>query len=137
MAMVKAAILRAPDSVYMGMVEIDESELGPRHLLASEFGGECDLPVGRYAWDAAEKSFKSVEAIANARIDPVALDMLTQLAMALLRVWSEHREVMTRPILEWLDFYVMSVDFPAELHRNPIVRRYKTVRRLGITEATR
>lgn len=32
-----------------------------RHVHPDDFGGECDLPWGQYAWNAEHKRFESVE----------------------------------------------------------------------------
>lgn len=54
--------------VYQGLMEIAATAFNPeRHVDAQEFGGDCDLPPGRYRWSAMRKRF-----------DPIAVDEVNQ-----------------------------------------------------------
>jgi hypothetical protein len=46
------------NQVYQGLREIDLAEFDARvHVYAEEFGGDCDLPPGKYYWDAEHSQF--------------------------------------------------------------------------------
>jgi len=131
MTIITVAQLRQPGDVYLGLEDIDDADYDPaEHLLGSEFGGTCDLPPNRYWWDRGRKTFRALEDELTRPQPPTAPSALNALAIALIKIWREWPDAAVAAnrtpaeITEWLDFYVMSMDFPARTRRTREVVYY-------------
>jgi len=108
------------DGVYHGTDEIPDDQVTDDHVLLPD---GCDLPLGKYAWDRDKASFVP---LANpqqrAESAPLALNAL---AWLLLAQW-DAGTVLPPPCLEWLDFYIKTIDFGYAI--TPPLQRYITER---------
>ncbi|MDO8932066.1 MAG: hypothetical protein Q7U97_06715 [Rhodocyclaceae bacterium] len=91
--------------VYLGTAEIDEAYLADGHVHLPE---GCDLPLGQYRWDAARKTFVPLESPQVEKMrEPHTLNAI---AAGFVTLWSQG-VALPNFTLEWLDFYVRSLDF--------------------------
>ena len=99
----KAAVLDER-GVFLRVVElVDESGLGPRHLDLRPLGGECDLPGGKYRWDAQACTFVAL---------PRERQKLAEEAPTMEEAWFAFlKEGIDAPTVQaWIQWYEKSLD---------------------------
>lgn len=107
--------------VYLGTQEIDADSLEPGHVHLPD---GCDLPSGKYRWDADRKTFVPLESPAAVALrEPHALNAI---AAGFLAMWDAGIPL-ARVTLGWLDFYVRSIDFSDAAGSDPAL--YELCRR--------
>lgn len=93
------------DGVYHGIDQIAVDQVSDDHVLLPD---GCDLPPGKYFWDRTAKSFMPLANPQQRAIEaPVALNAL---AWGLLAMHGAGMRL-SRPCLDWLDFYIKTIDF--------------------------
>lgn len=93
--------------VYQGIDTIKLCQLTPEHVPLPD---GCDLPPGRYFWDREKATFLPISI--PQQLGAEAPAALNALAWALLAEFGAGTYV-PEPCLDWLDFYIRSVDFSA------------------------
>lgn len=135
MAKVNAALLDKERQIYLGMVEVEEDELGPQHLPQI---AECDLPPGQYRWEPDKSDpdglLGSFVPLPSEQRAVEARPTLEQaLAWTLLAQWQANPELVADVALAWLDGVANSFDFKS--YRNlPLFAAYAEKRGLTFKE---
>lgn len=100
---VRAALLDG-DGVYLGMDDIPADLLTDRHLPEV---GDCDLPPGKYRWDADRKTFLPLARPSRDSLPPEAVRAIALGFLAL----SAQGAKLPRETQDWLKEYASSFDF--------------------------
>ena len=133
MATIRVGRLTQPGDVYVGVEDIDSADFNSTlHIPAAEFGGACDLPPDKYYWHRVRKTFLVLQNLLDQPPAPTAPSALVALAVALIGMWRRREGQIPHEVTDWLDFYVMSVDFPRRIRRTRPVRYYIQQRGLAI-----
>lgn len=128
MAKVNAARIDKERQVYLGMVEVEEDELGPEHLPQIS---ECDLPPNEYRWDPAQETFVPLPSAQRAAEGRPTFEHA--LAFTLLAQWQADPALVADIALTWLDDIAKSFDF--KLYRKtPILAAYAAKRGIVFKE---
>lgn len=91
--------------VYHGIEQIPADRVTDDHVLLPD---GCDLPLGRYFWDRDQATFMPLANPQQRAVEaPVALNAL---AWGLLAMHGAGMRL-SRPCLDWLDFYINTIDF--------------------------
>lgn len=120
-ALIAVARLDA-EGIYQGIDLIPADQVAADHVPLPD---GCDLPPGRYAWDRAQKTFAPLASPQQRAVEaPVALNAL---AWGLLAQYDTGM-VLPPPCLDWLDYYVRTIDFGYAT--SPLLQRYVAERKL-------
>lgn len=132
-AKVVCALIDRERLTYLGMVEVDEADLGAQHLPQIT---ECDLPANEYRWQPEEGNplgghFLPLppkqRAVAGEPTEEQAL------AFTLLRMWEADPQAPADVSLRWLDGRLKTLDFRAYIE-TPLVQAYAKARGIDLTD---